>query len=112
MLTPAPDGLANDLGGFLGPHERCGVGVPVLDVVADVLNQPLYRHEGPAPYRLAGQDPKPRFDHVQPGGAGGREMEADVGMSLEPLANLRGGMGGGVIQDHVELASAVLPVQY
>ena len=37
MLTP--DGLANDLGGFLGPHERRGVIVPLLDVAADVLDE-------------------------------------------------------------------------
>jgi hypothetical protein len=34
MLTP--DGLADDVGRLLGPHEWHGVPIPVMDVVRDV----------------------------------------------------------------------------
>ena len=101
MLTASPDGFADDLGGFLGPYEWFGMRVPVLNVVANMRNQGLHRDERPAPDRLAGQDSEPRFDHVQPRGTRGSEMEADVGMGLKPVSNFWGRMGGGVVQDQV-----------
>ena len=39
MLTFATNGHANDVGRLLSPHEGCGVAIPVVDVVADVLGQ-------------------------------------------------------------------------
>ena len=41
------------------PCERLGVGVPVLDVVADLLDQDGDRGEGAAPDGLAGDDAEP-----------------------------------------------------
>ena len=62
MLTP--DGLANDIGGILGPHERRGVMVPLLDVETDMLDERPDGIEGATSDRLTSQDPKPRFDQV------------------------------------------------
>lgn len=39
MLTLTAHGLGNDVGRLLSPHEGCGVAIPVIDVVADVLGQ-------------------------------------------------------------------------
>jgi len=85
--------------------------VPMLDVVADVLDEAFHRIEGAAAYRLAGEDSEPRFDHVQPRGTGGREVEADIGMVRKPLPDLGGGVRGGVVQDHMHLTSTITPVQ-
>ena len=76
MLTPTTYGLANDRRGGLGPHERCGVLIPMRDVVADMPDEVLDRSEGAAAYGLAGQDAEPCLDHVEPGGSGRGEVEA------------------------------------
>jgi hypothetical protein len=36
MLTTSPNGLGDDLRERFGPHECCGVFVPLLDVLADM----------------------------------------------------------------------------
>ena len=59
------------LGGFLRPYERCGMDVPVLNVVADMRNQGLHRYEGPTPDRLAVSIPNHAsimFSHEAPVG--------------------------------------------
>jgi hypothetical protein len=52
--------------------------------VSDVLDELLDRCERGAAHGLAGEDAEPGFDHVEPRGAGGGEVEADVGVILEP----------------------------
>ncbi len=84
MLTLTADGLANDVSRLLSPHEGCGVEIPVVDVVADVLGQRADRIEGAAANRLAGQDAEPGFDPVHPRGPLGCEMKLHPGMLFKP----------------------------
>ena len=63
--------------------------------------------EGAASYRLAGEDAEPRLDQVEPRGALRGEMEVDAGMGREPRLHRRGRMRGGVVQDDVQLVTAV-----
>src|SRR5262245_63335432 len=106
MLMATTNGLADDLGGGLGPHERRGVLIPMLDVGGDMPDELFDRDERTTAHRLAGQDAEPRFDHVEPGGPGWGEVEAHVRVLFQPMTHLGGGMGGGVIQDHVEIGRA------
>lgn len=67
MLTLTADGSANHVGRLRSPHKRCGVEIPVIDVVVDMLCQRVDRIEGGATYSLSDQDAEPSIDHVQPG---------------------------------------------
>src|SRR6516165_3522353 len=53
--------------------------------------------EGRAAERLTFEDREPDLDLVEPGSAGRREVEADVGMALEPEISL-GFMGAQVVE--------------
>ena len=57
MLTLPADGLANNIGRLLSPHEGCGVAIPVVDVVANVLCQRADRIEGAALCANIGETP-------------------------------------------------------
>src|SRR6516225_561173 len=111
MLTTTTHRFADDFGGSPGPNERRGVFIPVLDILADVVNQALYRDKVAAAYRLAGQDAEPRLDHVQPRSSGRGEVEAEVGVLLKPLADFRGRVSRGVVQNHVQFTCAIAPLQ-
>jgi hypothetical protein len=50
-LKGTPQGLLDDVGGFLGPHEWCGVLVPVIEVEADVADECVDVMEGGAAAR-------------------------------------------------------------
>ena len=68
----------------LGPDKGRGVGVVGLDESIDVLPELVDGCEGSAAERLTGEDGEPDLDLVEPGGAGWREVEVDIGMSREP----------------------------
>src|SRR5213075_36435 len=99
--------LPDDIRRLFGPHERCGVIVPVLDVRLDVPYEGSHGVEGAAPDRLAGQDPEPRLDEVHPRRALGCEVEVNKRMLGQPL--LHGGrrVRGRVVEDDVQLSPAV-----
>src|SRR5437763_6528489 len=99
--------FGEDFVGRGGPGERPGVRVPVVDVVADLLDQDLDAGEGAAADRLAGDDAEPGFDLVEPGGALGGEVEPDVRVAGQPCLDLGCGVGGEVVQDDVNLLATV-----
>ena len=72
--------LGEDFAGGRGPGERFGGGVPVGDVVADLFHQDGDRGEGAASDGLAGDDPEPGLDLVDPrrSGRGVVKMEAPM----------------------------------
>jgi hypothetical protein len=76
-LMGTPEGLLEDVGGFLGPHEWCGVLVPVADVADECVDV----MEGAAANRLAGEDSEPGLNEVEPGSALRREVPLDGGFS-------------------------------
>src|ERR1700677_1093939 len=71
-----------DLG--LGPKEgRCGV-IVTFDEGVDVGDEVFDAGEGCAGERLRGQNREPDFDLAQPGSMGGRVVEMNVLVTLEP----------------------------
>ena len=61
-----PEGLLDEVGGFLGPHKRRRVVVPSSDVPPEVLGQSADRVEGASADRFTRQDAEPSLDHIQP----------------------------------------------
>lgn len=107
MLMGTPEGLLDDGGGFLGPHERRRVVIPSVDVATNVFDQGADRVEGTPANRLASQDAEPGLDHVQPRGTGRREMEVNPGMGLLPRPDLGRLMGGRVVEDDMQIPLVV-----
>src|SRR5438876_3256890 len=103
MLTASPDCLADDVGRLLRPDEGGRVAVPAVDVVMDVADKGFDRLEGGATHRFTGEDSKPRLDHVEPGGAFRSEVEVNPRVSLEPGVYGGRGVGGGVVEDDVQI---------
>src|SRR5258705_13378302 len=112
MLTTPPDGLANDRGWRLCPDKRSWVVVPMLDVVLDVADEPLHRHEGSASNGLACEDAEPRFDHVEPRRAGRREVKSDVGGLHKPRLHIGRLVGRRVVENHVEFPTAIMTMKH
>src|ERR1700683_20398 len=53
-----------------------------------------------------GQGSEPALDQVEPGSAGRREVQVEARMAQQPALDRRGFVGGGVIDDQMELAFA------
>ena len=68
----------------LGPGKGGGVGVVGLDEGIDVLPELGDGYEGCAAERPPSENGEPDFDLVEPGGAGRREVEVDIGMRCQP----------------------------
>src|SRR4029450_9761376 len=90
--------LAN--GGF-GPDERLGVLIVGFDERIDVLSELRDGCEGRAVQGFVLQDREPDLALIEPGGAGRGEVEANVGVTLEPTIVL-GLMGVEVVEDDVD----------
>src|SRR5262245_38411698 len=109
MLTSTPEGLLDDGGRLFGPDERRGMSIPVVEEARDVPDEGADRLEGPAAHRFAGQDTEPRLDHVEPRGAGWREVEVDPGVLSQPGADSGRRMRRGVVEDNMQVPAAVPP---
>ncbi len=96
--------LGEDLVGGGGPGERLGGAVPVGDVVADLAGQGVDGGKGAAADRLAGDDPEPGLDLVDPGRADGGEVDVDMRVRVQPGGHVGGGQ---VVQDDVDLPADV-----
>ncbi|SRR5216683_3028847 len=51
---------------------------------------------------LFGEACEPAFHQIEPGGAGGREMEMEVRMTQQPTLAGRGFVGGVIVDDQME----------
>ena len=91
----------------LGPDEGCCVGIIGLDEGIDVLPELGNGGEGSAAQRLSGEDREPDFDLIEPRGAGRREVEVDVGMTLEPAVVLWL-VGLQIVEDDVDLLAPIV----
>src|SRR6266516_2391314 len=107
MLTP--HGLADDVCGFLGPNERSGVLIPVLNVLEDVSHEGTHGVEGTATNRLARQNTEPRFDQIDPRSSRGSEVKVDLGVLVQPGPNRLSAVRRRVVEDHVEIATPITP---
>jgi hypothetical protein len=99
--------FGEDLAGGGGPSERFRVGVPRVDVGADLGDQDGDGGEGAASDGLAGDDPEPDLDLVQPRGSDRGEVERDVRVALQPGPDLGGVVRGQVVQDDMDLLAAM-----
>src|SRR4051794_35873988 len=75
--------------GCLCPDERFRVLVPVLDPFADVVLEGDDAAVDPAADELVGEDSEPAFDLVDPGRAGGGEVQVEAGVAGQPVADGR-----------------------
>ncbi len=94
--------LARNRAGRGCPHERCGMVVPVADVVADRPHQFPDTAERSSPDALVGDFCEETLHQVQPRSPRGREVPVIAGMGGEP--GFHGGMAMGaiVVQDEVD----------
>ena len=81
--------------------------IPVVDIGLDVSDQRSHGVERAAADGLAGEDAEPGLDHVEPRGAGRREVEVDAGMSLKPCLDLGGLVRRRVVENDMEFAPVV-----
>ncbi len=91
----------------LGPHEWLCVDIIGVDESVDVGHQILPVAERDACESLGRQDREPDFDLIEPGCFGGREMEMDVRMTLQPTVIL-GLVCVEIVEDDMEFAAGVL----
>jgi len=90
--------------GRLGrPDERLGRLIRGLDIAVDRIDQTRNAREHAALQSLAGQVAEESFDHVQPTGAGRREVNVESPMPLEPFENLRMFMRRIIVNDQMKL---------
>jgi len=76
-----------------------------IDEVLDSTLQVSDTSKDAAPHALVGEVAEEPLDHVQPGGAGGREMNVDVRTSLQPPFDFGVFVGRIVVADDVDLFS-------
>src|SRR5438874_2596317 len=76
------EALLMDFG--FGPDERFGIFIVFGNEGIDVLAKFGNGGEGCILEGFSSQDREPDFDLVEPGGVRRREVEVDVGMTLEP----------------------------
>ena len=101
--TEAFDG-GEDVVGGLDPAERSRVGVDGVDVAPDGVFEFLGRAMDPAPELLFGQEREEALDLVEPGGAGGREVDMPAGMAGQPTLDSGRLVGCVVVHDQMDVA--------
>src|SRR6266481_6622839 len=107
MLTSTPEGFADDVGGFFGPHKGGRVRIPLGEVPLDVADEGADRIERASADRLARQNAEPCFDQIQPGGPLRGEMKVDARMLPQPRLHRGRLVCGGVVENHVQLLPAI-----
>ena len=75
----------------------------MFDISRDLFDEFFHAGEGTAPDSFLGDEPEPAFDLVEPGRIGGREMDVISGPSGEPASDLRGLVGGVVVDDEMNV---------
>ncbi len=74
-----------------------------VDIIADGRHQFFDIAEDAAAEPVLGKVAEEALDHVQPGTAGGREIDVESRMAVEPLFDLGVLVGRVVVHDHVDL---------
>ena len=85
-FTKSSEGGKN-FGGDLCPDERLGGPIGNLQIVLDSGLQHPYAPERPAANPLIREGDEPALHHVDPGGAGRREMNVEAGSLCQPVAD-------------------------
>src|SRR5208282_6593824 len=93
-----------DVGGARGPDEGFRTFVVAVDVGADGHDEIFQVAKYATPEPVLSQVAEETFHHVEPGGAGGSEVQMKAWMPCQPAPHLGVLMGGVVIADQVKLA--------
>ena len=92
----------NDFVWVCGPREGFWVIVGLVEEAVDGGLKFADRSEDTAFETASGELGEEALDGIEPRGRGGREMEGETRMAIEPFADLRVLMGGIVIEDDVD----------
>ena len=95
--------LGKDLVSRFGPYEGCRCFVGDREVLANGGLEGAHAPMGAALDLLLAQQGEPPFDQVEPGGAGGREVDVEPWMADEPSPYAGRFVGAVVIQDQVDV---------
>ena len=101
-MSPALDGGEDGVGGF-GPDEGCRVFVAVCDVGVYGADEFRDARDGEASELTLGQFGEEALDEIEPGRAGGNEVEVDPGMFFEPPTHLLVLVRGIVVEDEMNV---------
>jgi hypothetical protein len=77
-----------DVGGGCGPDEGFGVLVVMIDVVFNRVDRFDHVAKNSTTYAIRGKVAKKSFDHVQPGSAGGLEVNVESRMAFSPALDV------------------------
>lgn len=99
--------FGEDLVGGLGPGEWVAALVPAVDEGADLGVEVLDGGEDSSADGRTVDDGEEDLDHVEPGGAGGGEVDVDARVGLRPGAHLGGLVGCVVVHHQVQLVVGV-----
>lgn len=99
--------FGEDLVGGLGPGEWVVALVPAVDEGADLGVEVLDGGEDSSADGRTVDDGEEDLDHVEPGGAGGGEVDVDARVGLQPGAHLEGLVGCVVVHHQVQLVVGV-----
>ena len=100
---------STDASGGLSPDEGFWVLVPSFRVAEDSSFECGDAVESPTTDGFLGDSGEPALDQVEPGIAGGRQMDMEAWMSSEPLADGRVLVSAVVVADQMDLWASVLP---
>ena len=89
--------------GALGPDERLGVGIVGLNESGDVGLELLDTAMDAALDLLVGEQREPALHLVEPGSAGGREMQVIARVFSEPGSDRRCLVGGVIVEHQVDV---------
>src|SRR6516225_10887371 len=106
-IVPAePFDGSKDIVGGLGPCEWLGIGVVMTDEVHNVGAQSLDAAIDASPDLFVGDEGEEALDLIEPGRAGGREMDMPARPFGEPVADQRGLVRGVVVHDEMDIKAA------
>ena len=88
---------------ILVPGENLGIIIMMLQEFLDRGNEIRNAFEHTASNPALSQLSKPTLDHIQPRGAGGREMEMHAGVSLEPALHHGTFMRAVIVHDEMQI---------
>lgn len=87
-FRPSTRCLFEDVVGFRRPDQGGGIAIVSIDVFEDGLFEFGHAFEDATADALVGDVPEEPFDHGEPRGAGGREVDAESGVAFEPCLDL------------------------
>jgi len=101
-LTKSGNGVEDLVSGF-GPDEGFRMVIVDLQIALDHGFEFARAAEGAAPNLFGGERREPALDQIDPGGAGGSEVDMEAGPLGQPVADQGGLVGPVVIDNEMDL---------